>query len=177
MEQMRGTTIVAVRKDGKVAICGDGQVSTGNTIMKHTARKVRRIYKGKVLVGFAGGTADAFALFEKFEKKLEQFQGNLTRSAVELALDWRKDKAFRHLEAMMIVVDATATLIVTGNGDVIESDDDVAAIGSGGGYALTAGRVLLRHSKLSAAEIAKESIKMASEVCVFTNNCIVLEEM
>lgn len=174
---IRGTTIVAVRKGKKVAVAGDGQVTTGSTIMKHKARKVRRLYKENVLAGFAGATADAFTLFERFEKKLEQYNGNLTRSAVELAKDWRTDKVLRRLEALMIVADSENSFIISGNGDVIEPDDGVAAIGSGGSYALAAARVLLKYSELEASEIAEEALHTAADICIYTNNNIVLEEL
>lgn len=174
---IRGTTIIAVRKDGKVAVAGDGQVTTGSTIMKHSARKVRRLYKDSILAGFAGATADAFTLFERFEAKLEQHGGNITRSAVELAKDWRTDKALRRLEALMIVADASHSFIISGNGDVIEPDDGIAAIGSGGSFALATAKGLIKHSNLSANEIAKESLLTAAEICIYTNSNIVLEEL
>ena len=174
---IRGTTIVAVRKGNKVAVAGDGQVTTGSTIMKHKARKVRRLYKESVLAGFAGATADAFTLFERFEEKLEQYNGNLTRSAVELAKDWRTDKALRRLEALMIVADSENSFIISGNGDVIEPDDGIAAIGSGGSYALAAARVLLKYSDLEASKIAEEALHTAAEICIYTNDNIVLEEL
>ena len=174
---IRGTTIIAVRKDGKVAVAGDGQVTTGSTIMKHSARKVRRLYKDSILAGFAGATADAFTLFERFEAKLEQHGGNITRSAVELAKDWRTDKALRRLEALMIVADASHSFIISGNGDVIEPDDGIAAIGSGGSFALAAAKGLMKHSKLDASEIAKESLLTAADICIYTNSNIVLEEL
>lgn len=174
---MRGTTIVAVRKGGKVAMAGDGQVSAGNTIMKHTAKKVRRLYNESVLAGFAGATADAFTLFERFETKLEQYNGNLTRSAVELAKEWRTDKVLRRLEALMIVADSSLSLIISGNGDVIEPDDGIAAIGSGGAYAIAAARVLAKHTDLDASMIAQEALQTAAEICVYTNDRIVLEEL
>jgi len=173
---IHGTTILAVRDASGVAMAGDGQVTFGQAVaMKHTARKVRRLYKDRVLAGFAGSTADAFTLFERFESKLEEFSGNLTRAAVELAKDWRKDKFLRRLEAMLLVADATAVLILTGAGDVIEPDDGVAAIGSGGSYALAAARALSRNTELTATEIARKSMEIAAELCVFTNNNIVLE--
>ena len=174
---IRGTTIIAVRKNGKVAVAGDGQVSTGSTIMKHTARKVRRLYQNKVLAGFAGATADAFTLFERFEKKLEQYNGNLTRSAVELAKDWRTDKILRRLEALMIVADETGSFIISGNGDVIEPDDGIAAIGSGGSFALAAARAMMKYADIDASKIAEESLKIAADICVYTNSNIVLEEI
>lgn len=177
VNNMRGTTIVAVRKDGKVAMAGDGQVTTGSTIMKQTARKVRRLYSERVLAGFAGATADAFTLFELFEKKLEQYNGNITRSAVELAKEWRTDKILRRLEALMIVADSECTLILSGNGDVIDPDDGIAAIGSGGSFALATARALLKHSTLDASTIAQESIQNAADICIYTNDKIVLEEL
>lgn len=172
------TTIVAVRHQGKTAIAGDGQVTFGgNTVMKHNAKKVRRLYHGKVLAGFAGSVADAFTLFGKFETKLEEFNGNLMRSAVELAKDWRTDRVLRKLEALLIVTDAEYMLIISGNGEVIEPDDNVTAIGSGGSYALAAARALLKHSSLNAPEIAREALEIASNICVYTNNHITVEEL
>ena len=171
------TTILCVRKNGKVAIGGDGQVSFGNTVMKHTACKVRKMLDGKVLAGFAGSSADAFTLFERFEGKLAEHRGNLTRAAVELAKDWRTDKVLRRLEAMMIVADREKTFTISGTGDVLEPDDDIAAIGSGGPYALASARALLKHSKLDAKKIAEESMKIASEICIYTNDRITLEEL
>jgi ATP-dependent HslUV protease subunit HslV len=170
------TTIVGIRHNGEVAIAGDGQVTMGeNTIMKNKATKVRKIYHDKILVGFAGSVADAFTLCEKFEHKVEQYNGNLKRSAVELAKEWRSDKILRKLEALLIVMDHSETLILSGNGEVIEPDDDVAAIGSGGSYALAAARALKQYSPLNAREMALESIRIASEICVFTNNSISVE--
>jgi ATP-dependent HslUV protease subunit HslV len=171
------TTIIAVRKDGSVAVAGDGQVSMGNTVMKKTAKKLRQLDDGKVVAGFAGSTADAFTLFEKFEAKLSEFRGNITRAAVELAKDWRTDKILRRLEALLIVADKEKTFLISGTGDVIEPDDGIAAIGSGGPYALAAARALVKHSKLSAREIAEEAIRIASDICVFTNDQIVVEEL
>ena len=182
-EQFRSTTIVAVRRGGRGAMAGDGQVSLGQTVMKATARKVRRIGQGRVLVGFAGASADAFALLERLERKLEEHKGGLTRAAVELAKDWRTERALRRLEAMLVVMDAETTLLVSGTGDVIEPDlldaeqGSVLAIGSGGSYALAAARALLRHSDLSAAEIARESLKIAGEICVYTNGHVTVEEV
>ena len=173
---MHGTTIIAVRHDGRVAMGGDGQVSVGNTIMKHSANKVRRMYSDKVIGGFAGATADAFSLFARFEEKLEKFQGNLPRSAVELAKDWRTDKYLRRLEALMAVADKEKSFIISGTGDVLEPEDNIIAIGSGGNFALAAARVLI-DTKLSAEEIAKKSINVASEICVFTNNNIKIEKI
>jgi len=172
-----GTTILAVRHRGKVAVAGDGQVSTGEVIMKRTARKVRRLYQDKVIAGFAGSTADAITLFEKFEEKLNRHAGNLTRAAVELVKDWRTDRVLRRLEALLLVVDREQSLIISGSGDVIEPDGGAVAIGSGGAYALAAARALLRHSQLSAREIALESMKIASEICLYTNDQIVVEEL
>ncbi len=175
--KIRGTTILAVRHKGKVTVAGDGQVTIDVTVMKHKARKVRRLYNNKVIVGFAGATADAFTLFDRFDQKLEQYKGNLLRAAVELTKDWRTDRVLRHLEALMIAVSREHFLIISGNGDVIESDDDVMAIGSGGPYALAAARALLRHSDLTATEIAEASLKIASEICIYTNEQITIEEM
>ena len=175
--KMRGTTILTVRRDGKVAVAGDGQVTLDVTILKHSARKVRRLYHNKVIVGFAGATADAFTLFERFDQKLEQFNGNLLRSAVELAKDWRTDRVLRHLEALMIAVSGEISLIISGNGDVVESDDDVMAIGSGGPYALAAARALMRFSDMDVREIAQESMKIAAEICIYTNDTITVEEL
>ncbi len=174
---IKGTTILAVRHKGKIVIAGDGQVSLEQVVMKHTAKKVRKIYNDNVLAGFAGATADAFTLFEKFEGKLEQYRGNLLRSAVELAKDWRTDKILRRLEALLIVADKDQSLIISGNGDVIEPDDGVVAIGSGGAYALAAARALVKHSDLDARAIAEEAMRIAASICVYTNNEIVIEEL
>ncbi len=174
---IRSTTIIAVRRDGQVAIASDGQVSMGNTIMKKTAKKLRVMDEGKLIAGFAGSTADAFTLFEKFEAKLSEFHGNITRAAVELAKDWRTDKILRRLEALLIVANKEKTFLISGNGDVIEPDDGVTAIGSGGPYALAAARSMVKHSNLSAREIVEESIQMAADICVFTNNNVVVEEL
>lgn len=172
------TTIVAVRLNGRTAIAGDGQVTFGqNTVMKHNAKKVRRLYQGKVLAGFAGSVADAFTLFTKFEQKLDEYNGNMMRSAVELAKDWRLDRVLRRLEALLIVADAENMLIISGNGEVIEPDDGVTAIGSGGPYALAAARALTAHSALTAPEIAREAMKIAADICVYTNNHITVEEL
>lgn len=170
------TTIVSVRKDGAVAIAGDGQVSVGDTVMKASARKIRPLAGGKVLAGFAGATADAFTLFERLEAKLERHPGQLARACVELAKDWRTDKYLRQLQAMMIVIDRTTSLVVTGNGDVLEPDGGVVAIGSGGNYALAAGRALY-DQPLSAADVARRAMEIAAEICVYTNDNIVLEQM
>lgn len=174
---IRGTTILAVRHNGKVTVAGDGQVTLDTTILKHGARKVRRLYNDEVIVGFAGATADAFTLFDRFNQKLEQYNGNLLRAAVELTKDWRTDRILRHLEALMIAVNKDKSLIISGNGDVIEADDNVVAIGSGGPYAQAAARALLRHSSLTASEIAKESMKIAAEICIYTNNNVTIEEI
>ena len=174
---MRGTTIIAVRHNGRVAMGGDGQVSIGNTIMKHSANKVRRMYSDKVIGGFAGATADAFSLFARFEEKLEKFQGNLPRSAVELAKDWRTDKLLRRLEAMLIVADKDHSFLISGNGDVIEADDGILAIGSGGMFAQSAAKALLKHSQLNAREIVEESMDIAQSVCVYTNSNLTIEEL
>ena len=173
-----GTTIVCVRKSGKCAIAGDGQVTMGEkTIMKHGAKKVRRLLNGKVIVGFAGGLADALTLCEKFEGCLEQYAGNLPRAAVELARFWREDKILRKLEALMLACDGTDMLLISGSGEVIEPDDDVLAIGSGGNYALAAARALVRETELPAADIARKALEVASEICVFTNGNIIVEEV
>ncbi|MFC4768777.1 ATP-dependent protease subunit HslV [Effusibacillus consociatus] len=172
------TTIFAVRKDGKSAMAGDGQVTFGNSmVMKNGAKKVRRLYRGEVVAGFAGSVADAFTLYEKFEAKLEEYHGNLQRAAVELAKEWRSDKILHKLEAMLIVMNKEHLLLISGNGEVIEPDDGILAIGSGGSFALAAGRALARHSELSAREIAEQALKIAAEICVFTNSNIVVEEI
>ena len=176
MEQYRGTTIISVRKNGVVAIAGDGQVSMGNTIMKGNARKVRLLAGGKVIAGFAGGTADAFTLFELFEAKLEQY-GNLTRAAIELAKDWRTDRRLRRLEALLCVANEDASLIISGNGDVIEPEDDLMAIGSGGPYAQAAAKALLDNTELGARDIVEKALGIAGEICVYTNQNVVVEEL
>jgi len=174
---LHGTTILAVRRNGKTAIAGDGQVTIGSTVMKHNARKVRKMYNDKILAGFAGATADAFTLFEKFESKLEQYHGNLTRAAVELAKDWRTDKVLRRLEALMIVADQERSFILSGNGDVIEPENGIAAIGSGGPYALAAARALAGHTQLDAKIIVEQAMKIAAEICIYTNKEISIEEL
>jgi len=176
MEQFRGTTIVSVRRNGIVAVGGDGQVSLGNTIMKGNARKVRTLADGRVIAGFAGGTADAFTLFELFEGKLEQY-GNLARAAIELAKDWRTDRRLRRLEALLVVADQEKSLIVSGNGDVIEPEDDLMAIGSGGSYAQAAARALLENSDLDAEAIVRKSLEIAASICVYTNDNIIIETL
>lgn len=175
--RVRSTTILCVRHQGRVAVAGDGQVSFGEMVMKHTARKVRRMYNDTVLAGFAGAAADAFALFTKFEGKLEEFRGNLPRAAVELAKDWRMDRALRRLEALLAVANAEHSLIISGTGDVIEPDDGVIGIGSGGGYAAAAARALVKHSTLSVREIVDEAMRIAAGLCVYTNDRITIEEL
>ena len=174
---MHGTTILTVRHDGKVAMAGDGQVSMGDTVVKHAARKVRRLHNDRILAGFAGGTADAITLCEKFEDKLEEYDGNLRRAAVELARDWRTDRVLRHLEALMAVVDNESSLLISGNGDVLEPDDGILAIGSGGNYALAAARALVSHTALDAVTIVEEAMRIASAICVYTNDQIAVEEL
>ena len=177
MEQYRGTTILSVRRGNKVVIGGDGQVSLGNTIMKGNACKVRRLYKNQVIAGFAGGTADAFTLFERFEAKLEAHDGQLVRAAVELAKDWRTDRALRRLEALLAVANKDASLIVTGNGDVIQPENDLIAIGSGGAFAQSAARALLENTELEARDIVEKSLGTAGDVCVYTNHHFTIEEL
>jgi len=177
LQQYRGTTILSVRRGGRVVIGGDGQVSLGNTVMKANARKVRRLYQDRVLAGFAGGTADAFTLFERFEGKLEKHQGHLLRSAVELAKDWRTDRMLRRLEAVLVVADRGNSLIITGNGDVIEPEDSLMAIGSGGPYAQAAARALLDNTDLGAREIVERGLNIAADICVYTNHHLTLEEL
>jgi len=173
----KGTTILCVRRDSQVAMAGDGQVSLGNTVMKHTARKLRRMYDDQVLAGFAGSTADAFTLFEKFDAKLQEYRGNLQRAAVELAKDWRTDRILRHLEALLIVADRETTLVLSGVGDVIEPEHGIAAIGSGGAYAQAAARALLEHTELPMTDIAEQALKIAAEICVYTNDQIIVETL
>ncbi|HWK72718.1 MAG TPA: ATP-dependent protease subunit HslV [Povalibacter sp.] len=174
MQQFDGTTILSVRRNGVVAIGGDGQVSLGNTVMKSNARKVRPLYEGKVLAGFAGGTADAFTLFERFETKLQQY-GNLTRAAIELAKDWRSDRSLRRLEALLCVADLRSSFIISGNGDVIEPEDDIMAIGSGGAYAQAAARALMQNTELDARSVVEKSLNIAADICVFTNRNLTIE--
>jgi len=173
----QATTILCVRKDGNVAIAGDGQVTFGQTVLKHNAKKIRRMYNDKVIAGFAGATADAFTLFEKFEAKLEAYRGNITRAAVELAKDWRTDKILRRLEALLIVADMEHTFIISGTGDVLEPEDGIAAIGSGGPYAQAAAKALIKHSSLEARAIVEEAMKIASGICIYTNEEISIEEL
>jgi ATP-dependent HslUV protease, peptidase subunit HslV len=177
IERMHGTTILAVRRDGKAAVAGDGQVTLNNTVVKHHARKVRRIYNDKIIVGFAGATADALNLSERLEGKLERYNGNLTRSAVELAKDWRTDKFLRRLEALMIAVDDSRIFLISGNGDVIEPDEGVIGIGSGAVGAQAAAQALLRHTKLGAVDIVREAMQIAASLCIFTNDSITIEEL
>jgi ATP-dependent HslUV protease subunit HslV len=168
---------LCVRRDNKVVMAGDGQVTMGQQVMKHSAKKIRRLFNDKVLAGFAGSTADALSLFERFEGKLQEHHGNLAKSAVELAKEWRKDRALRHLEALLVVADAKSTFVLSGDGDVIEPDDGMCAIGSGGPFALAAARALAKHSKLGAKEIAQESMRIASEICIYTNSNFTVEEL
>jgi ATP-dependent HslUV protease, peptidase subunit HslV len=175
--QLHGTTVLCVRKENKVVLIADGQVTLGDHVLKHTARKTRRLYNDKVVAGFAGSTADALSLFERFEGKLQEHSGNLQKAAVELAKEWRKDRALRHLEALLVVADAKATFVLSGNGDVIEPDDGLCAIGSGGMYALSAARAMLKHSKLAAKELALEAMRIASEICIYTNANFTIEEI
>jgi len=177
VEQYRGTTILAVRRGNQAVIGGDGQVSLGNTIMKGNARKVRRLYRDQVIAGFAGGTADAFTLFERFEAKLEKHQGNLTRAAVEMAKDWRTDRVLRKLEALLLVADKTATLMITGNGDVIEPENNLIAIGSGGAFAQAAATALYENTELSAREIVEKGLNIAASICIYTNHNLTIEEL
>jgi len=177
MQQMRGTTILSVRRDDAVVIGGDGQVSLGNTVMKGNAKKVRRLYKNQVIAGFAGGTADAFTLFEMFEAKLEKHQGHLTRAAVELAKDWRTDKILRKLEAMILVADKEQSFIITGNGDVVEPQGGVMAIGSGGSFAESAARALVQNTDLAAKDVVERSLKIAADICIYTNDNLTIEEI
>jgi ATP-dependent HslUV protease subunit HslV len=174
---IQATTIICVRRKNKVAIASDGQVTLGDTVIKHGAKKVRRLYNEKIVAGFAGSSADSFALFARFEAKLEQFHGNLSRAAVELAKDWRTDRALRHLEAVMIVADDKNTFLISGNGDLIEPDDGIVGIGSGGAYALAAARALSKYTDLSAREIAQEAMQIAGKICIYTNDQISIEEL
>ncbi len=175
--KVRSTTVLLVRRNGRVALAGDGQVTMGETVMKSGARKVRRLYNDKILAGFAGATGDAFALLTRFEAKLEQYHGNLERAAIELSKEWRTDKILRHLEALLLVADERSSFLLSGNGDVIAPDDGVLAIGSGGSYALAAARALIKHTELSAGEIAKEALGVAAEICIYSNQNIIVEEL
>jgi ATP-dependent HslUV protease, peptidase subunit HslV len=174
---IRSTTVLLVRKEGRVALAGDGQVTLGETIMKSTAKKVRRLYNDRILAGFAGATADAFSLLTRFESKLEQYHGNLERAAIELSKEWRTDKILRHLEALLVVADNKSSFLLSGNGDVIAPDDGVLAIGSGGAYALAAARALMKHTNLSAREVAVEALNISAEICIYSNQNIVVEEI
>src|SRR2546422_125847 len=174
---VRSTTVLLVRRDGHVALAGDGQVTIGETVMKASAKKVRRLYNDKILAGFAGATGDAFALLTRFEAKLEQYHGNLDRASIELSKEWRTDKVLRHLEALLVVADEKSSFLLSGNGDVIAPDDGVLAIGSGGSYALAAARALLKHTKLSARDIALEALRVSGEICIYSNQNIVVEEL
>jgi len=173
----RSTTVLCVRRDGKVVMAGDGQVTIGESVVKHSAKKIRRLYEDKVLAGFAGSTADALSLFARFEAKLQEHHGNLSRAAVELAKEWRTDRALRHLDALLVVADAKSTFLLSGHGDIIEPDDGICAIGSGGPFAMAAARALGKHSKLGAKEIAQEAMRIASEICIFTNGNFTVEEL
>lgn len=177
MEQFRGTTIVSVRRGNEVVVGGDGQVTLGNTVIKGNARKVRRLYNDRVLAGFAGGTADAFTLFERFEGRLEEYSGNLTRAAVEMAKDWRTDRALRRLEALLIVADETASLTISGNGDVIEPQHGLIAIGSGGAFAQAAAMAMLENTEMGAKEIVEKSLNIAAEICIYTNHNLTIESL
>jgi ATP-dependent HslUV protease subunit HslV len=174
---LRSTTVILVRKDGRVALAGDGQVTLGETIMKSSAKKVRRLYNDRILAGFAGATADAFSLLTRFESKLEQYHGNLERAAIELSKEWRTDKVLRHLEALLVVADNKSSFLLSGNGDVIAPDDGVLAIGSGGSFALAAARALIKHTNLSAREVAVEALNISAEICIYSNQNIIVEEI
>jgi ATP-dependent HslUV protease subunit HslV len=176
-ERVRSTTVLCVRRDNKVVMAGDGQVSVGDHVMKHSAKKIRRLFEDKILAGFAGSTADALSLFSRFESKLQEFHGNLSRAAVELAKDWRTDRALRHLDALLVVADTKGTFLLSGHGDIIEPDDGICAIGSGGPYALAAARALAKNTKMNAREIATEAMRIASEICIYTNGNFTIEEL
>lgn len=175
--QIRSTTVLCVRRDDKVVMAGDGQVTIGENVIKHTARKIRRLYNDQIIAGFAGSTGDALALFSRFESKLEQFNGNVSRAAVELAKDWRTDRALRHLEALLLVADKTHTFLLSGNGDIIEPDDGIVAIGSGGAVAMAAAHALLYHTQFTARQIASEAMEITGKVCIYTNNSFTIEEL
>jgi ATP-dependent HslUV protease subunit HslV len=176
-KKVKGTTIICVRHKGKVAIAGDGQVTLGDTVLKQKASKIRTLYNGRVLAGFSGATSDAFALFSRFEAKLEEYRGNLPRAAIELAKDWRLDRSLRRLEALLVVADEKHSFLISGTGDVVEPDDGIIAIGSGGSYALASARSLIRHTELSAVELVKEALKISAEICIYTNSNITVEEL
>jgi ATP-dependent HslUV protease, peptidase subunit HslV len=175
--RMHGTTVLCVRRENKVVLAADGQVTMGEGVVKHNAKKTRRLFNDKIIAGFAGSTGDALSLFTRFENKLQEFHGNLARAAVELAKEWRTDRSLRHLEALLVVADAKSTFLLSGNGDVIEPDDGIVAIGSGGPYALSAARALIKHSKLNAKDIAQEAMRIASEICIYTNSNFTIEEL
>jgi ATP-dependent HslUV protease, peptidase subunit HslV len=175
--QMHGTTVLCVRRDNKVVMAGDGQVTLGESVVKHSAKKIRRLFEDKVLAGFAGSTADAFSLFSRFENKLQEHHGNLARSAVELAKEWRTDRALRHLDALLLVADTKSTFLLSGHGDIIEPDDGIVAIGSGGSFALAAARALMKNTKMSAKDIVQEAMRIAAEICIFTNGNFTIEEL
>jgi ATP-dependent HslUV protease subunit HslV len=175
--QIHGTTVLCVRKDNKVVLAADGQVTLGEGVIKHNAKKTRRLYNDKIIAGFAGSTADALSLFARFENKLQEYHGNLARGAVELAKEWRTDRALRHLDALLIVADVKGTFLISGNGDVIEPDDGICAIGSGGPYAIAAARALAKHTKMGAKDIAQEAMRIASDICIFTNATFSIEEL
>jgi ATP-dependent HslUV protease subunit HslV len=175
--RIRSTTVLCVRRDGKVVMAGDGQVTLGDSVVKRSAKKIRRLYNDKILAGFAGGTADALSLFTRFETKLQEYHGNLSRAAVELAKEWRTDRVLRHLEALLVVADARNTFLISGNGDIIEPDDGICAIGSGGPFALAAARALARHTQLEAKQLAQEAMRVSSEICIFTNENFSMEEL
>ncbi len=176
-QQMHGTTVLCVRRDNKVVMAGDGQVTLGDHVMKHSAKKIRRLYEDKVLAGFAGSTADALALFGRFENKLQEFHGNLSRAAVELAKEWRTDRALRHLDALLVIADTKSMFLLSGHGDIIEPDDGILAIGSGGTFALSAARALSKNTKMTAREIVQEAMRIAAEICIYTNTNFTIEEM
>jgi len=176
-EPVHGTTILSVRRDGKVVVAGDGQVTMGASVIKHSAKKTRRLYNDKIIAGFAGSTADALSLFQRFENKLQEYHGNLPRAAVEMAKEWRTDRALRHLDALLLVADTKSTFLLSGDGDVIEPDDGICGIGSGGPFALAAARALAKHTKMSAHEIATEAMRLASEICIYTNSQFSMEEL
>jgi ATP-dependent HslUV protease subunit HslV len=176
-ERIHGTTILCVRRDNKVVLAGDGQVTMGTSVVKHSAKKIRRLFNDKVIAGFAGSTADALSLFARFENKLQEYHGNLPRAAVELAKEWRTDRALRHLDALLVVADAKSTFLLSGDGDIIEPDDGICGIGSGGPFALAAARALAKHTKMTAKEIAQEAMRLAAEICIYTNSHFTLEEL
>jgi len=177
LQQVHGTTVLCVRRDNKVVMAGDGQVTLGDHVMKHSAKKIRRLYEDKVLAGFAGSTADALSLFGRFENKLQEFHGNLSRGAVELAKEWRTDRALRHLDALLVIADTKSTFLLSGHGDIIEPDDGILAVGSGGTYALSAARALSKNTKMTARQIVEEAMRIAAEICIYTNTNFTIEEL